>query len=437
MSVSTGRSGRMRAALCGLAAGLGIAVVLDMATAGATTAKSSQYGALTIFSKVLAHVEESYIEAVDSDDLIYGAIKGMVGSLDPHSAFLDPDEFKILQGDTAGKFGGVGLEVDARYGRLTVISPLPGSPAEKAGLRSGDEILSIEGIPAFTLTIQDAVKLMRGEPGTEVKVKVRRGETEILDFVLVREIIKIESVESRMLDAGAGLALVKVKVFQGDTYTRFRDDLDQLSAQAGGTLSGLVIDLRSNPGGLVDQAVWIADEFLSSGVILTTRGRNGSVEFTEKAHKKGTREDMRLVLVVNEYTASAAELLVGALKDNKRAVVVGMPTFGKGSVQTVIKLPDGSGLKLTTALYATPSGKIVQAQGIEPDLVVPALDPELLDKSLKPVEKDIPGHIEAAAGSEPKAEPPVPVDDNQLYIAWQVLRAGIDIGSQVPGKGGG
>ncbi len=437
MSGAAKREGRIPAALGGLAAGLALALVLDMATAWATTAKSSQYGALTIFSKVLAHIEESYVEAIDSDRLIYGAIKGMVGSLDPHSAFLDPDEFKILQGDTAGKFGGVGLEVDARYGRLTVISPLPGSPAEEAGLRSGDEIMSIEGIPAFTLTIQDAVKLMRGEPGTDVAIKVRRGETEILDFVLTREIIKVESVEGRMLEKEAGIALVRVKVFQGDTYQRFRDDLDTLSAQAGGTLSGLLVDLRSNPGGLLDQAVWIADEFLSSGVIMTTRGRSGEIEFIEKAHKKGTREDMRLVLVVNEYTASAAEVLVGALQDHKRAVVVGMPTFGKGSVQTVIKLPDGSGLKLTTALYATPSGRIVQAQGIEPDLVIPALDADLLDKSTKHLEKDIPGHIEAQPTQGPKAESPVPMDDNQLYIAWQVLRAAVKLGSDGTGVEGG
>jgi carboxyl-terminal processing protease len=414
----------------GALAGVAACLVLDLATASATKAQGSPYYPLTIFSKVLAHVQTSYVEEVDADALIYGAIKGMVNSLDPHSAYLDPDEYKVLKGDTSGKFGGVGIEVDARYGRLMVISPLPGSPAEEAGVRPGDEIIMIGDVPAFTLTIQDAVKMMRGKPGSKVKVKVRRGESEILDLEMTRRVIKVESVEARMLDAAQGLALVRVRVFQQGTYADFRDALDTLSAEAGGTLAGVVIDLRDNPGGLLDQAVYMADEFLESGIILTTRGRGGEVILAEKAHKKNTRGSMRVVLVVNEYTASAAEVLVGALKDHARAVVVGMPTFGKGSVQTVITLPDGSGLKLTTALYATPSGHIVQAQGIEPDLVVPALRPDLLESEAKPTEKDIVGHLLAPGVPDPVQASPVPLDDNQLYIGYQVLRASLKLGSQ-------
>jgi carboxyl-terminal processing protease len=417
----------MKMLLAGMVLGAICILALDMGTAGATKAKGSPYYPLTIFSKVLAHVQTSYVEEVDTDRLIYGAIKGMVNSLDPHSAYLDPDEYKVLKGDTSGKFGGVGLEVDARYKRLTVISPLPGSPAEEAGVRAGDEIIAIEGVPAFTLTIQDAVKMMRGKPGTAVTIKVRRGESEILEFTLTREIIKVDSVESEMLDAGEGLGLVRVRVFQQGTYAAFRDAIDRLEAQAGGSLSGLVIDLRNNPGGLLDQAIYMADEFLESGVILTTRGRGGAVQLTEKAHKKNTREPFRIVAVVNEYTASAAEVFVGALQDHKRAVVVGMPTFGKGSVQTVIKLPDSSGLKLTTALYATPSGRIVQAQGIEPDLIVPALKPELFEQDQKPTEKDLVGHIEVSGAGDPTQASPVPLDDNQLYIGYQVLRASLKL----------
>jgi len=422
------KTGSIKNFAAGAALGIAAALVIDMSAARATKAELSPYYPLTIFSKVLAHIQESYVEEVDSDDLIYGAIKGMVNSLDPHSAYLDPEEFDVLKGDTSGQFGGVGLEVDARFGRLMVISPMPGSPAEEAGLRSGDEILSIEGIPSYTITIQDAVQLMRGEPGTKVRIKVRRGESEILDYELTREIIKVESVEGEMLDAGAGLALIRVRVFQKDTYASFRDALDTLGAQAGGSLAGLVMDVRGNPGGLLDQAIYMADEFLASGIIVTTQGRSGETVLVEKAHKKGTREAMRLVIVVNEYTASAAEVLVGALQDNERAIVVGMPTFGKGSVQTVIKLPDGSGLKLTTALYATPSGRIVQAQGIEPDLLVPALAPELFEKGGKPTEKDLVGHLEGEGGPGGQTPSPVPIDDNQLYIGYQVLRAALKLG---------
>jgi carboxyl-terminal processing protease len=415
-----------------LAMAMACAFVLGQASAGATKAKGSAYYPLTIFSKVLAHIQTSYVEEVDTDELIYGAIKGMVNSLDPHSAYLDPDEYKVLKGDTAGKFGGVGIEVDARFGRLMVISPLPGSPAEKAGVRPGDEIIAIEDVPTFTLTIQDAVKMMRGKPGTKVSIRVRRGESEVLEFELTRQIIKVQSMESEMLDAEEGLALIRVRVFQQGTYASFRDALDKLSAKAGGRLEGLVIDLRNNPGGLLDQAIYMADELLGSGVILTTRGRGGEVVLTEKAHKKGTREPFSVVLVVNEYTASAAEVFVGALRDHERAVVVGMPTFGKGSVQTVIKLPDKSGLKLTTALYATPSGHIVQAAGIEPDLVVPALKPELFEEDEKPTEKDIVGHIEVQGLEDLSISSPVPLADNQLYIGYQVLRAAL----KLDGKGG-
>jgi carboxyl-terminal processing protease len=411
----------------GAVVGLAGALVLGQATAGAAKAKGSPYYPLTIFSKVLAHIQTSYVDEVDTDALIYGAIKGMVGSLDPHSAYLDPEEYRVLQGDTAGKFGGVGIEVDARFGRLTVISPLPGSPAEEAGVRPGDEIIAIEGVPTFTLTIQDAVKMMRGKPGTSVTIRVRRGEAEVLEFTLERKIIKVESIESEMLDADKGLALIRVRVFQQGTYVGFRGALDELSAKAGGHLEGLVIDLRNNPGGLLDQAIYMADEFLDSGVILTTRGRGGEIVATEKAHKKGTRERFSIVLLVNEYTASAAEVFVGALGDHQRAVVVGMPTFGKGSVQTVIKLPDKSGLKLTTALYATPSGHVVQAAGIEPDLVVPALKPDLFEEGDKPTEKDILGHIEAQGPAGAVASSPVPLDDNQLYIAYQVLKAALKL----------
>jgi carboxyl-terminal processing protease len=396
--------------------------------AGATKKQESKYYPLTIFSKVLAHIQSIYVEDVDVDKLIYGAIKGMVASLDPHSSYLTPDEFKTMQEEMEGKFGGIGIEVEYRFGRLIVISPLPESPAEKAGIRSGDEILAIDGTPTFTIAIEDAVRIMRGKPGTKVKLKMRRGEDKVYDVEIEREIIKVESVEGRLLSEDEKTALVTIKVFQEGTIDKVRSLLDQLTAKCKGNLGGLVIDIRNNPGGLLDQSIYVADEFLDKGIILTTRRASGQVLETEKAHRVGTRSGFPIVLLVSEYTASAAEVLAGALQDNGRACVVGARTFGKGSIQNIIKLPDKSALKLTTALYATPSGKIIQAEGIEPDFLVPQIpwDPSTMADSTFG-EKDLAGHLEGEENAT-KAKPPgVPPKafgkDYQLFMAYQVLKS--------------
>lgn len=408
--------------------------------AGAKKKEDSKYYPLTIFSKVLAHIQSVYVGDIDIDKLIYGAIKGMVSSLDPHSSFLTPDEYKTIQEEMKGKFGGVGIEVEYRFGRLIVISPLPGTPAEKADIQSGDEILAVDGIPTYTLSLQDAVRVMRGKPGTPVTLKIRRGEDNVFEVELTRKIIKVESIEGRLIDRDEKTVLIRIKVFQEGTASKVRSLLDSHTAKCNGSLRGLIIDLRNNPGGLLDQSIYLADEFLEKGIILTTRRENGYILDKEKAHRVGTRSDFEIVLLVNEYSASAAEVLAGALQDNGRASVVGMKTFGKGSIQSIIKLPDKSALKLTTALYATPSGKIIQACGIKPDLIIPRIewDPASLASSTFS-EKDLIGHLEGDEGVKEKIEKEAEImeifkGDYQLFVAYQYLKAKIKKKNEDSGK---
>lgn len=329
----------------------------------------SPYHALTTFAKVLAHVRASYVDDVDETKLIQGAIRGLVRSLDPHSAYMTPEEFRVLRADTQGRFGGIGCEVDVRDGVLTVMMPLEGTPAERAGLRPGDRILEIEDQPTEGMSLQDAVVLMRGEPGTVVRVVIRRpGEDDSRELSITRAVIRIESVEARMTAPGIGY--VRLRTFQEDTAARLREELDRLEREQGGALRGLILDVRGNPGGLVDQAVEVCDEFLSDGLIVTTRGRGGRMIAEERAHRRGTRANYPIAVLVDGQSASASEIVVGALQDHHRATIIGTRTYGKGSVQNVIELPDGSGLKLTVARYHTPSGRCIHELGIDPDIEV-------------------------------------------------------------------
>lgn len=331
----------------------------------------SPYHALTTFAKVLAHVRASYVDDVDETKLVQGAIRGLVRSLDPHSAFMTPEEFRVLRADTQGRFGGIGCEVDVRGGVLTVLTPLEGTPAERAGLRPGDRIIEIGDELTEGMSLQDSVVRMRGEPGSVVRVVILRpGEEEPRELSITRAIIRIESVEARM--AAPGIGLVRIRTFQEDTALRLREELDRLERGNEGSLRGLIIDLRGDPGGLVDQAVEVCDEFLSDGVIVTTRGRGGRMIAEERAHRRGTRPAFPMVILVDGQSASASEIVIGALQDHRRAVIIGTRTYGKGSVQNVIELPDGSGLKLTVARYHTPSGRCIQDRGIDPDIVVEA-----------------------------------------------------------------
>jgi carboxyl-terminal processing protease len=365
--------------------------------------RASPYRRLGVVAQVLAHIENSYVDPLDEDRLVDGAVRGMVSTLDPHSSYLSPEDYSLLEADTSGQFGGVGVEIDARGDFLTVLVPFAGSPAARAGVRAGDEILQIEGHDARGMDVDEAVRRMRGRPGSHVRMTLRRrGVTDPIRVELVREIIHVNSVESRELPEGVGY--VAIKSFQDRTSDEVSQALDRLTRAAGGRLRGLVLDLRYNPGGLLDEAVFVADQFLREGVIVTTRGRNGQAQDEARARAAGTRPDFPIVVIVNGYSASAAEILAGALQDHHRALVVGQRTFGKGSVQSVIDLPDGGALKLTIARYFTPSGRSIQAQGIAPDVMVE--DGEAPEQPREPErERDLEQHLPTEAIPSPRRSP--------------------------------
>jgi carboxyl-terminal processing protease len=326
------------------------------------------YEKLKIFGDVLSAVQSSYVEEPDMDKLVEGAIKGMLQTLDPHSSYLTPDMLKQVEIETKGVFGGLGIEIGIKDGILTIIAPIEDTPAFRAGLQAGDRIMKIEDDFTKDMTVMDAVKRLRGEPGTSVKIWIaREGLAELAPFTITRDIIKIRSVKAK--DLGEGIGYVRLLQFQQDTTAELEKAL-QSQVKEKGELRGLVLDLRNNPGGLLDQAVKVADTFIDSGLIVYTDGRIEAQKYKYTAHRKGTYGGFPIVILVNAGSASASEIVAGALQDHQRAVVLGTQTFGKGSVQTILPLEDGSALRLTTARYFTPKGRSIQAKGIEPDIVV-------------------------------------------------------------------
>ena len=372
---------------------IGILVVIFFAFASwgmsrrVSAVQPEAYESLRIFTDVISIVQKNYAEEVEIKDLIYSAIKGMLRGLDPHSAFLTPEDYKEMQIDTKGAFGGVGIEIGIRDGMLTVIAPIEDTPAYRAGLKAGDKIVKINDTPTKDMGLNDAVKLIRGPEGTPVTLWImREGFTEPKPFEIVRAIIKVKSVKYRVLEEGFGY--VRITQFQEKTSSELEEALVSLGSRDG-TLKGLVLDLRNNPGGLLQQAVSVADKFLDEGVIVSTRGRTHGQDMTFSAERAGTHPDYPIIVLVNGGSASASEIVAGALQDHKRAVVLGTPTFGKGSVQTIIPLSDGSAVRLTTSKYYTPSGRSIQAKGIEPDIIVG----EEIRGHIK--ERDLAGHLEA------------------------------------------
>lgn len=356
------------------------------------------YQYLKLFSDVMSIVQENYVDKVDQKKLIHGAINGMLRELDPHSSFLKPEDYKELQIETKGKFGGLGIEITIRDNILTVVAPLEGTPADKAGVQANDQIMKIDDQPTQDMSLMDAVHKMRGPKGSKVKLTIiRKGERKPLEFELIRDIIAIQSVKSRTLEPGFGY--VRISSFQSGTAGDLRKSLDQLEFENQG-MQGLILDLRNDPGGLLDQAVEVSDEFLEEGLIVYTGGRLESQKMRFEAHKNSKPHSYPIVVLVNSGSASASEIVAGALQDHKRAIIMGEPTFGKGSVQTVIPLNDGSALRLTTSLYYTPSGRSIQAKGIEPDILVKresvksAAEENPGDDSARIREKDLPRHME-------------------------------------------
>jgi carboxyl-terminal processing protease len=367
------------------------------------------YESLEAFTNILSIVKKNYVEDVETKTLVNGAINGMLNSLDPHSAYLTPELYKDLQMDTQGRFGGLGIEITVKGGVLTVVSPIEDTPAFKAGIKPGDMIFKIEDEFTKDMTLVDAVKKMRGPKGSKINLSIKReGVPELIDFTLMRDTIRVQSVRSRVLESGYGY--IRLAQFQERSDRDVQKALEKLAAEKGG-LKGLVLDLRNNPGGLLTQAVRIADLFLDSGLIVYTEGRIESQKQKYFAQKDGSWMDFPMVVLVNGGSASASEIVAGALQDHKRAVVLGTKTFGKGSVQTILPLDDNSALRLTTARYFTPSGRSIQATGIVPDIVVDATQPQdgKPEEKKRPMlrEENLPGHLPS-----PQSAPGQPQDQS-------------------------
>ena len=339
-----------------------------------TTAIEDTYEKLKVFTEILSLVQSNYVDEVKSKELIYGAVKGMLETLDPHSAFMPPETFREMQVETQGSFGGLGIEITVKDRALTVVAPIEGTPADRAGIQPGDRIIKIEGQPTKDLTLMDAVRKLRGPKGSKVTITIlREGSLEPLDVTLVREVIEVKSVRSK--DLGDGIYYVRLSSFQERTTKDLERVLEQ-AQKAGST--ALILDLRNDPGGLLNQAVAVSDMFLDKGqLIVYTQGRvkNQDLRFTAE-HSNGFPR-WPMVVLVNGGSASASEIVAGALQDWKRAVILGTKTFGKGSVQTVIPLSDGSGLRLTTAKYFTPRGRSIHGIGIMPDILVELPKPDV------------------------------------------------------------
>ena len=415
------RSGWSKTALLVVAAFAGGAVTSRFA--GADSQAGNPYAPFDQLARVLVLVESQYVEPAARTKVTEGAIKGMVAELDPHSAYMTPSEYALFQGETEGKFGGVGVEVDFKNDFVTVIAPIEGSPAARAGVKPGDQIVAIDGRSVRGERIDKLVTLMRGPSGSKVEMMVRRpGVASPITFILKREEIHVASVTGKRLDNN--VAYLRLKQFQEGTHEELLRVAARLRAESKAPLAGVILDMRNNPGGLVDEAEGVADEFLASGVIYTTRHR-GQVVDEVKAHAGGAFAELPVVTLVNEYSASSAELVSGALQDSRRATIVGAPTFGKGSVQTIFDLPGGAGLRLTTMRYYTPSGRSIQAEGIRPDVLIQPATPIAATDLVR--ERDLEGHL--------SSEQVAAVGPKQIVVVEPARAAGvaaIEPGRDVP-----
>ncbi len=343
--------------------------------AGADKAKSDKnlYDQVELFADALSMAKSDYVEEVDSKKLIYGAMKGMMSSLDDYSQFMDPDEYKEIQVETKGEFGGVGIEISLREGVLTIITPLAGTPAEEAGLKPNDKIVKIDGKSTRDMTLNDSVKLMRGKPGTMLTLTIwREGAQNIFDVPIKRDIVKVHSIkEAEFISDKTGY--IKLIEFQENTTQDLDAALKKLESQG---MDSLILDLRNNPGGLLEGAVDVAERFLAKDqTIVSIKARDPAQGAVFKSTGRFVRPGYPLIVMVNDGSASASEIVAAAVKDNRRGITLGTKTFGKASVQTVLPLKDGSALRLTTALYLTPSGKLIKDEGITPDIVVEKVTP--------------------------------------------------------------
>ncbi|MEQ8288125.1 MAG: S41 family peptidase [Gammaproteobacteria bacterium] len=392
---------------------------------------------LRTFTEVFAKVKNDYVETVDDRQLIENAIRGMLEGLDPHSAYLDEDEYKALQEGTTGEFGGLGIEVGMEDGFVKVISPIDDTPASRAGIQAGDLIIRLGGKSVKGMSLNEAVTLMRGKPGSElILTVVREGEEKPLDISIIRDVITVKSVKGRMLEPGYGY--VRVSNFQSHTAEDLRKKIVELQQENKKDLIGLILDLRNNPGGILNAAVGVSDLFLDSGLIVYTEGRIKDSQLKFTAKPSDMLSNAPIIVLVNGGSASASEIVAGALQDHDRAIIMGEKTFGKGSVQTILPMNDAAALKLTTARYYTPSGRSIQAAGIEPDIIIePVRFQSKIDTRTGIIkESDLSGHLTNGKEEDQNKDnnnktdqdndqqdgPSLVESDYQLYEALNVLK---------------
>ena len=357
-----------------------------------------RYSELQTFSKILNLIQQYYVEEVDTKKLITGAIKGMLRELDPHTSYMPPDVYKEFESETTGEFGGLGIEISIQNNILTIISPIEDTPAWNAGIKPGDKIVAINGESTKGFSLVDASTALKGKNGEKITLSVIRDSVDKpVDIIITRGRVKIKSVKITELDDG--YIYVKLTSFIENTGPDLEKALTLFKAKNKGQIDGILIDLRRNPGGLLEQAIKVSDLFLKEGVIVSTIGRDPNNKEVSYASKRGLFSSIPIVVLLNEFSASASEIVAGALQDNRRAIIVGSRSFGKGSVQSAIKLGDGSGLKLTVARYYTPSGVSIQSEGIKPDIEIDDVDPEAFAKAINKNqtyrEKDITGHLKS------------------------------------------
>jgi carboxyl-terminal processing protease len=385
---------------------------------------------LRTFSDVFGRIKNDYVVDVDDKELIENAIRGMLSGLDPHSSYLDAEQFTELQVGTTGQFGGLGIEVGMENGFVKVIAPIDDTPAQRAGVQAGDLIIRLDDTPVKGMTLGEAVKVMRGKPGSDIELTiVRDGLDKPLNLTITRDIIKVKSVKARMLEPGFGY--LRISQFQSKTAANLVDAIEGLKKENSGPLEGMVLDLRNNPGGVLNGAVAVSDAFLDKGMIVYTEGRIADSKLRFNATPDDVINGAPLVVLVNQGSASASEIVAGALQDHKRAIIVGSKTFGKGSVQTILPLSSESALKLTTARYYTPSGRSIQAEGITPDIELDRVKFTSVERNIEPLkEADLSRHLENGDGGkkgkssddDEDDSKSLAADDYMLYEALNLLK---------------
>jgi len=402
---------------------LGVSLALTHGVLAERTVRTQATGLpldmVRTLSEVFGKIKANYVDPVDDKTLLENAIRGMVTGLDPHSSYLDRKDFEELRVGTTGEFGGLGIVVGMEDGFVKVISPIDDTPAQRAGVQAGDLIIRLDDTPVKGLTLDQAVAIMRGKPGTRITLTiVREGEEKPLKITLTRAKIRVKSVKSKVLEDGYDY--VRISQFQERTASDLRKAIAELRKQNGGKLKGLVLDLRNNPGGLLDSAVAVSDIFLDEGVIVSVKGRTDDNKLVRSAKAGDLIKGAPIVVLVNAGSASASEIVAGALQDHRRAIIMGQRTFGKGSVQTVIPIGKDTAIKLTTARYYTPSGRSIQAEGIEPDIVLDNLKIQAREDGFKPLtEADLSGHLEnpnGKNGKKPKSKTKSEKDDGRKLV---------------------